>query len=229
MGVSKQMEFNPEIKYITDFAQFIPNEAIKNEPMFFNSSLEYAYEHGSSITRSFIDALPVGWKKDVVFDSRVHMLMPGWYPAIPGWHHDDVPRPLMKTGEHSINLGQPDYDNPRYRSEHIMGLVNADICPTKFLRSKCILPAIPDGELIYRRWHNEIEFLVNRDKAKTIEAKDRTLIYFNCDTFHTGVAAKASGWRWFGRVSKNTERVQGITNEIRVNAQVYLEFPMEGW
>ena len=63
MGVSKQMEFNPEIKYITDFAQFIPNEAIKNEPMFFNSSLEYAYEHGSSITRSFIDALPVGWKK----------------------------------------------------------------------------------------------------------------------------------------------------------------------
>ena len=56
MGVSKQMEFNPEIKYITDFAQFIPNEAIKNEPMFFNSSLEYAYEHGSSITRSFIDA-----------------------------------------------------------------------------------------------------------------------------------------------------------------------------
>ena len=32
MGVSKQMEFNPEIKYINDFAQFIPNEAIKNEP-----------------------------------------------------------------------------------------------------------------------------------------------------------------------------------------------------
>ena len=38
-----------------------------------------------------------------------------------------------------------------------------------------------------------------------------------------------NGWRWFGRVSRNTDRVKNITNEIRVNAQVYLEFPMEGW
>ena len=221
--------FTGKIKYINDFAQFIPNEAIKNEPMFFNSSLEYAYEHGSSITRSFIDALPVGWKKDVVFDSRVHMLMPGWYPAIPGWHHDDVPRAEIPTGQHFITGGQPDYDNPKYKSEHILGLVNSEICPTEFALGTCLMPAIPEEELIYRKWHTEIEKLIKENTVEVIEAKDRTLIYFDCNTFHTGIGARSNGWRWFGRVSRNTYRVNKITNEIRVNCQVYLEFPMEGW
>ena len=37
-----------------------------------------------------------------------------------------------------------------------------------------------------------------------------------------------AGWRWFGRLSRNTDRVRKITNEVRQQAQVYLEFPMEG-
>ena len=70
---------------------------------------------------------------------------------------------------------------------------------------------------------------IRENQVEVIEAKDRTLIYFDCNTFHTGIGAKSNGWRWFGRVSRNTDRVNKITNEIRVNCQVYLEFPMEGW
>lgn len=222
--------FSSRIREVGSFAGHIKNESIKNEPMFFNSSLAFAYENGGPITRSFITRLPDDWNiEEAVFDSRVHMLMPGWYPAIPGFHHDDVPRPDIPVGQHFITAGQPDYDIPAYKSEHILGLVNADICPTKFAIGDCVMPKVEDGELIYRKWHPEVLRLLDEGKMELKEASDRTLIQFDCDTFHTGDKALKNGWRWFGRVSRNTNRTKTITNEIRVNAQVYLEFPMEGW
>ena len=215
---------------LSPFAEHTSNDEIKNETMFFNCDLDFAYNNGGPITRSFIEKLPNSWlETDVVFDSRVHMLMPGWYPAIPGYHHDDVPRPPIPTGQHFLTAGQPDYDNPRYLSEHIMGLVNADIAPTSFALGKCCMPAIPDGHLVYREWHKEVLKLLEEGILKEQFAPDRQLIYFDWQSFHTGTKCVKNGWRWFGRVSRNTDRTKSITNEIRRNAQVYLEFPMEGW
>ncbi len=230
MSATTQKQFNSQIQELGSFAQKIGNEHIKNEPMFFNADLDFAYKNGGEITKSFIDNLPNDWKiSQVVFDSRVHMLMPGWYPAIPGYHHDDVPRPEIPVGQHFVTAGQPDYDNPRYKSEHILGLVNADICPTEFAIGSCLMPAIPEGELIYRKWHEEVMSLLAYDVLALVKARDRTLIYMDCNTFHQGNKAVSNGWRWFGRVSRNTDRVKNITNEIRSQVQVYLEFPMEGW
>lgn len=230
MGASTNKNFNSRTALMGHFGQDCKVEQIKNEPMFFNSSFDFAHGKGGPITKSFLKNLPESWKgNDVVFDSRCHMLMPGWYPAIPGWHHDDVPRPEIPTGQHFITAGQPDYDNPRYESEHIMGLLNADVCPTAFALGQCTMPAIPAGELIYRKWNSEVERLLKEGKLKKINARNGELIWFDWQTFHTGEKAVSNGWRWFGRVSRNTDRVKSITNEIRINAQVYLEFPMEGW
>lgn len=230
MGASTEKTFVSQFKKLDSFAGHIENDEIKNEPMFFNCDYEFAMNHGGPITRDFLASLPDDWKGNpLVFDSRVHMLMPGWYPAIPGWHHDDVPRPEIPVGQHFITAGQPDYDNPTYKSEHILGLVNSGICPTVFAIGECKMPAIPDGELIYRRWHKEVERLVNENELMYSVCQDRTLYYFDWQTFHTGTKANSNGWRWFGRVSRNTDRLNKITNEIRVNSQVYLEFPMEGW
>lgn len=222
--------FNSLIQDFGGFAENIENEEIKSEPMFFNCDLEFAYKNGGAITRSFIDALPHHWKEgNEVFDSRGHMLMPGWYPAIPGWHHDDVPRAEIPVGQHFITAGQPDYDNPRYLSQHVMGLVNGDVSPTHFAIGQCPMPAVPEGELIYRSWNSEVEKLIDNRSIDVFTARDRRLYFFDWETFHTGTKAVSNGWRWFGRVSRCTERVSKITNEIRTNAQVYLEFPMEGW
>ncbi|QAY00152.1 hypothetical protein EcWhh1_222 [Escherichia phage EcWhh-1] len=222
--------FNSKARAVGGFAGKISNDKIKNEPMFFNSSLAFAFDNGGPITRSFIMNLPDDWNTDqVVFDSRVHMLMPGWYPAIPGYHHDDVPRPDIPVGQHFITAGQPDYDNPRYHSEHILGLVNADVCPTYFATGTAQFSQIPEGELIYRQWHKEVLEKIESNELTKWDAPDRTLLQFDWQTWHTGSRAVSNGWRWFGRVSRNTDRVKKITNEIRVNAQVYLEFPMEGW
>lgn len=230
MIVKSNKFFDSRFHGTGNFAEDIPNELIKKEPMFFNSSLDYAYINGGKITKSFIDELPKEWQlSNVVFDSRVHMLMPGWYPSIPGWHHDDVPRPEIPVGQHFLTAGQPDYENPRYHSEHILGLVNADICPTHFATGFCTMPTVEDGETIYKKWHDEVEKQIKEGKLELEVANDRTLYYFNWETFHTGTKAVGNGWRWFGRVSRNTDRIHKISNEIRVNAQVYLEFPTEGW
>lgn len=225
--VTTEKVFYSDIKLMNKFE--CSNESVKTEPMFFNSDYQFAFENGREITKAFLLALPDDWKKDVVFDSRVHMLMPGWYPAIPGYHHDDVPRPSVPVGQHFITAGQPDYDNPRYKAEHIMALVNTEICPTKFVLGECKMPPIPDGELIYRKWHEVLIKLIEEKKVQIIDAPDKQLIYFDWQCFHTGDKAVKNGWRWFGRISRNTDRVKNITNEIRKQVQVYLEFPMEGW
>lgn len=228
MASSTAKTFNSQIHIVGEFRSDWCTAQIKNEPMFFNSDLDFAYHEGGPITRAFIRALPKGWEKAVI-DTRVHMLMPGWYPAIPGWHHDDVPRPIIGPGQHFITAGQPDYDNPRYHSEHIMGLVNGHICPTYFALGEITMPAIPEGELIYREWHKRVDMAVANEEVDTYEAESGKLIYFDWQTFHTGQKTKESGWRWFARISRNTDRQKNITNEIRNQVQVYMEFPMEGW
>jgi len=51
---------------IKPFAIDIGNDKIKNEPMFFNSDLKYAYKNGGEITKSFIENLPTDWIFDEV-------------------------------------------------------------------------------------------------------------------------------------------------------------------
>lgn len=98
--------------FLPDFAQ----EQVKNEPMLFSCDWRVAQDLGGPLTQAFLARLGESWENEgVIIDSRVHMLMPGWFPCIPGWHHDDVPRERSD--------GQPNYHNPSYRSEHVMALV----------------------------------------------------------------------------------------------------------
>lgn len=190
---------------------------IKNEPMLFNCDLTSARKLGGPITREFLSVFPDDAK--IVVDSRVHMLMPGWFSCIPGFHHDDVPR----SGEN----GQPNYANPEYRSKHIMGLVNGDICPTEFAVGEIDLE-IPTGT-IYKEWHPQVKEAIDSGKLESVKVPSGRYIHFDDRSFHQGTRAVASGWRWFIRVSYDTDRVDNVTNELRRQVQVYLEHPMEGW
>lgn len=200
------------------------DEQVKNEPMFFNCSLKFALENGGPITKEFISKLQghvLGkkWLEEGVLDSRVHMLMPGWYPCIPGWHHDDVPR--------STADGQPNYKNPEYRSVHCLALVNAHVAPTEFLVGKIEVPEPERGRVIYEQWDSYLMHEKCDGGGKRIKADEDRLYFFNCDTFHRGTAAVENGWRWFGRVSINTNRKP--TNEIRKQVQVYMSAINAGW
>lgn len=195
-------------------------QAVKNEPMLFSCSFWSAHMLGGPITRTFLDTLPVEWKTDkTIVDSRVHMLMPGWYPCIPGYHHDDVPRERSD--------GQPDYIAPSYRPKHAMLLVNADICPTEFAIGNGTFSEVPKGEIIYKQWHLEVKAKLEAGQLTKFECPDRQIVFFDDRTWHQGTRARKNGWRFFIRATMDTGRV--ATNEIRRQVQVYLENPMEGW
>jgi hypothetical protein len=220
------MKIESKIQTIGDFNANWTDEQIKNEPMLFNCSLDGALALGGDITKEFIQSLykTEAGKKifdgDVVIDSRSHMLMSGWYPCIPGYHHDSVPRSGFN--------GQPNYINPECRPKHVMGLVNAHICPTQFALGDIELE-VPTEGIIYKQWHPEVKMAVDYGWMDSYSAESGKLIHFDDRTFHQGTAAVASGWRWFIRLSYDDDRTKKVTNEVRHQVQVYLEHPMEGW
>lgn len=66
---------------------------VEATPVLRRSSLEAAVQFGGPAVRELLEAVQlVGDKKYVSVDTKVTFLMPGWYPAIPGWHTDGVPR-----------------------------------------------------------------------------------------------------------------------------------------
>lgn len=193
---------------------------VKNETMFFNSDLKFSYEHSGPLTRAFIDSLPDDWANcNPVLDSRVHMLMPGWLTCIGGFHHDDIPRDTPN--------GQPNYDSPSYLSEHLMGLVNADVSPTLFALGTHSLPEVKD-DIVYKVWHPIVEKQLEEGTLSKWEVPSGRLIEFDWQSMHCGQATRKNGWRWFVRLSRKTDRQNHMTNEIRRQTQVYLD-PTIGW
>jgi hypothetical protein len=218
------MKFNSKIIDRGSFSHGInfSKETISNEPMFYRASADFAYERGGPITKSFLDNMPSDWKNTpVTIDSRVHMLMPGWYPCIPGMHHDDIPRTRID--------GQPNYESQNYEAIHLMGLINGDVAPTEFAVGEIDLEIPEIGQLIYREWHPKVMEAIANGTLKSVSAESNRMIQFDNYAFHQGTKAVKSGWRWFIRVSRNTERAHDCKNEIRKQVQVYMENPMEGW
>jgi hypothetical protein len=200
---------------------------VKAEPMFFSADIDFAYWHGGPVTRAFITAMTEDGQLAQVFDSRVHMLMPGWLPAIPGWHHDDVPRgdgSHPKLSQH----GQPNYDAPGYLSRHTLALIGGEIAPTEFAIGTHRLPKIEPGNgPVYKHWHDAVEKQIEAGELARENVPSNVLVNFDWQTMHRAVPAVKRGWRWFGRASWQTDRP--ILNEIRKQVQVYLPVPTEGW
>ena len=220
------MKFNSNIvergSFMPAYDLLFEKEEISNEPMFYRANVDFAYEHGGPLTRQFLANLPSDWKNiPVTIDTRVHMLMPGWFPCIPGMHHDDIPR---TRGDR-----QPNYEQLDYSADHIMGLVNGDIAPTEFAIGNIDLDITPIGSVVYREWHPKIMQAIDQGQLQSVKAESYKYIQFDNFAFHQGTKAVDSGWRWFIRVSRNTERANSCKNEIRKQVQVYMENPMEGW
>ena len=216
----RQFEFDSRINMKGKMPIF-PAEAIKDEPMFWSCDLNFAKEHAGPITKSFLENLPMDWKDTthgLILDSRVHMLMEGFWPCIPGWHLDDVPRQRI---DH-----QPEHFTPDYKSEHLLCFIGEE-SRTEFALGKGTLiePAI--GETIYGAWDPQIEQMCQENKLERLTAIGGIMYEFNWQTWHRGMRSTGQGWRWFARISRKTKRP--VMNEIRRQTQVYMETINAGW
>ena len=213
-------------------------EEIQNEEMLYKCDAISAWKLGGLITKALLSQLPEAERvklpedwidSEIVVDTRVHMLMKGMYPCIPGWHHDYV--------ERNRSSGQPDYDKIYYHSEHLLFLIG-DVAPTQFAVGKAEYNPAMEGTNVYSQWHKETE---NHIKSATLEVKSvptNHWILFNDFSMHQGVAAEKNAWRFFMRVSRFFKEIEeGIeyisppkyANQARKQVQVYMKDPFQGW
>lgn len=221
--------FNSEIE-LGPLLKCADTNLVKNEPMLFSCDIPTALKLGGPITKTFVFSLladqPHLYDANVIIDSRVHMLMKGWYPCIPGFHHDDVPR-LRSDGQPFYPSMEGETNTGYYFAEHALALVGDDICRTQFALGDAEFSDIKHGEVCYKKWHPEVVEHLRTEKLKSYSCPMNQIVYFDARSWHQGVPSTGNGWRWFGRASWDTKRKP--TNELRRQVQVYLEFPMEGW
>jgi len=209
-------------------------DAIENTFNLRQVSLEDAARYGGSITREALGAMNFrGDRKNIIVDTKVHFLLPGMCPAIPGWHNDGVPRgaelnpagngsPRFYAMEHGL-ISEPHY--------HL--LVTGTHCPTKFLRGPIEYRGLEElGADAYAEMSRQTNKYLdgNGAYAATFESPDSTVLEWDWWTVHSAQVARNRGWRYLIRVTE-TDHIEPRTNPadfIRTQNNVYA--PMEfGW
>jgi len=204
---------------------------IKREPMFFRADPVYAFMHGRALTQAFIRRAFDLWGslEGCIIDSRHHMLMPGMYPCIPGWHTDDAPRNPNKWE------GQPDIFAPEYETEHLLCVLDVGTGSlTEFLVGDVAMPSdllTHLQETKGQNFYKTADMVIEEDRSEGLYSVQGVgsgqIAEFNVHSWHRGAPAKNRGFRWFIRITRNSRhRTQ---NEIRSNAQVYLTDATYGW
>lgn len=195
-------------------------EEIENEPMVFSADALFAYKHGGPITREFLAYLDPD--KDWIIDTRVHMLMEGWYPCIGGWHCDNIPR--------NTQNGQPNFQNPPFVCNHTLAVIDASDQPTgsltEFLTDSIYLADPEDPESVYKCWSEVINEYREAGIIRSRCIPSGKLINFDARTFHRGQPATSKGWRFFIRAMTGTP--QKPINKIRRQVNTYINVEA-GW
>ena len=213
--------FTPNIKTVKEFDDmelYLNTKYVKNEPMIYSGSPDFAHKNSGPITKRILSDLlshpmfiavqtfaPDNFS--TVIDTRVTMTMPGMYPSIPGWHCDDVPR--------SSSHDQPVLHSVNPLVQHFMVLLSDQedaVSCTEFVSDPF------DVNVDLANVWNSVDKAVNEQKPKTGFLKQGELIRFNQEAIHRASPTKTAGWRYFFRASITHRKP---ANEIRNQVQVY--------
>jgi hypothetical protein len=107
--------FTSQIELVGHVPALATAEEIEGETMLFSASPAFAFEKGGPLTRAFLEGAGpalgdmalfcASHRMHIVIDTRSHMLMRGFSPAIGGWHCDAYPRP--PEGQPDLTKGTP--------------------------------------------------------------------------------------------------------------------------
>lgn len=235
------------------------DDQIKNTPALWNASIEDALKYGGDLTREAIGAMRLrGDRRSIIVDTKIHMLMPGFMPAIPGWHTDGAPRAAdgnpgakgapdlamqryieeraAKTSKPTATVLDWDIDGSPYPDLDVFGrppqyhlLVTGSHCSTLFLDGSIDLD-LPEGTPA-RDFYKQVSGQVGRDTAVPRKASPASeVVEFGWWDIHTAVAASTFGWRFLIRVTETDWLTpqRDLRQVMRAQQQVYV--PLEfGW
>jgi hypothetical protein len=214
------------------------NDEIKDTPSLWNASLGDAVKYGGDLTREALSAMDlVGDKRYTIVDTKVHMLAPGQYPALPGWHTDGTPRLRegVTPGGYSWTSLHPQYkglpvieaqehlDSPRF---HL--LVTGKGCLTRFLKAPIDIYVFDEPE---RGAFGKISRRVREADPDTFEIPSCVAAAWDWWELHEAKAAEAVEWRFLIRVteSDHNEPQTDLRKVIRTQNQVFVPAIDTGW
>lgn len=200
---------------------------IESTPNLSRASMENALLFGGPLLREVLQNCPlVGDRPHTIVDTKVTMLLPGFIPAIPGWHTDGVPRGAYKnpydTGFPSM-AAQLDHTErglfPRFHT-----LIVGNPCLTEFVEVPVTLNLehSEDPEL-----YKEVSRQINQMKPPTISQPEHRWISWSWWNLHRAVPATTRGWRLQIRVAEMYHPPLE-TGFIRAQNQVYVSTEF-GW
>lgn len=224
-------------------------DEVKSTPSLWNASLDDAIKYGGDLTRAALGAMSfIGDKDYIIVDTKIHMLAPGQYPALPGWHTDGTPRlPVDVRPEaldhaddvalhhllHPQNKGLPviaaqsRLDSPRF---HL--LVTGQGCLTQFAEGPVAIevPQEPDRAL-YSMITKQVREGVEAGEIEILDIPSCTAVEWDWWALHQAQAAQAVEWRFLMRVteSDHNEPQTDLRKVIRTQNQVFVPSLDAGW
>ena len=219
--------FKPNIEKVTETKGIWSVDEIKKEPMLFGASYEFARSDGGIITNMVLDNIEDDMKKHIeemsikgyhpVIDTKSVMLMPQWFPSIPGWHCDGVIRPDAKS--------QPDLNTIKEDIIHYiyLGATISDLSCPIFIAEDLELDV--DKNAVWKSVHNSVSDVELDKKLTYMQTYEGDIVKFNRSALHICSPSKLRGWRYFFRLSFYH---MPAMNEIRNQVQTYIDVNT-GW
>ena len=201
-----------------------PENEIKNTFGLWNASLDDAVRYGGEVTRQALQAMNLRHdRKNIIVDTKIHMLMKGWSTAIHGWHADGAPRDKFKNPQ---GTGTPDTfaqeGDERYNRYHI--LVTGTGCLTQYINRpmSIYIPEQPSYD-VYSIMSSYVREQVNLQPNLVSTMPSCTVMEFDWWNIHTGVVATKKEWRYLIRVCESDyyEPRKDLREVIRMQSQIY--------
>jgi hypothetical protein len=206
-------------------------DVIRNATGLLRASLDDAVKYGGELTRAALGAMRLrNDREHMTVDVKVHMLMPGMNPAIPGWHTDGAPRPLGLDPpyKHPSGINPPDLRlqegrrPPRY---HL--LITGQNARTQFLLDRNVeidIPSQPPTPDLYKFVTAKVDQLVEYHDCVAWAIEPCKVWEWDWWDLHRGVPAKEHGWRYLIRAteSDDVEPLSDLRQVIRSQQQVYV-------
>ncbi|WP_141564419.1 hypothetical protein [Mycolicibacterium palauense] len=225
--------FNSTAVVLHDPVEGLRPELIEGTPNLRRARLSDAVLFGGPLVRTCLEHAPiVGDRVYVVVDTKVSFLMPGWMPAIPGWHTDGVPRGVAygpgfdpaSSGAPSMAEQQRQADTgyfPRYHT-----IIVGNDCPTAFVVQPLLL-YLERGESteLYAEMTRAVDAL---DPLLLVAPQVDQWASWDWWNIHRATEADDRGWRLLIRVTESDTVAPATKGFIRAQSQVYV--PQEfGW
>lgn len=188
-----EISFSPALAAVGAFEAAASIEEIASEPRLVGLSFDQALEQAGPLGTRILDAMCFPACPEGLFpivDSRAHRLMPGMYPAIPGWHCDDWPRPDYHS--------QPDPALWDRRAAHYLGIIETvpHVSLTQFVTSPLKVSFDPT-EPLWKQVHKAVD-------ASAVETSTQVagqVLRMSGNTIHRASPCFNRGWRYWMRLS----------------------------